>query len=171
MSIQTINTTQAAQLIKQGAVLIDIRSNDEHNRKHISGAKCIPIGEISADKLPKNSTIIFSCLSGMRTQSNSQKLSECACDCSAAYILEGGLNAWEKEGLPTETNGKTTLDIMRQVQIGAGSMILIGAILGATVSSWFYLLSAFVGAGLLFAGLTGFCGLAVLLMRMPWNKA
>ena len=170
MTVQTINAQQAAALINEGAVLIDIRSNDEYGRKHISGAKCIPVSELTADKLPKNTKVIFSCLSGMRTQSNAQNLSQCACDCGEVYILDGGLKAWEAEGLPTETNGKATLDIMRQVQIGAGSLILIGVLLGFLVSKWFFLLSGFVGAGLLFAGLTGFCGLAVLLAQMPWNK-
>ncbi|MBQ1836942.1 MAG: rhodanese family protein [Neisseriaceae bacterium] len=171
MTIQTINPQKAAELINNGAVVIDIRSNDEYGRKHISGAKCMPIGEIAADKLPKNAKIIFSCLSGMRTQSNAQNLSQCACDCGEAYILDGGLNAWEAAGLPVSGNGKTTLDIMRQVQIAAGSLILLGVILGFFVHQGFFLLSGFVGAGLLFAGLTGFCGMAILLMKMPWNQA
>ena len=171
MTIQTINARQAAQLIDNGAVLIDIRSNDEYARQHISGAKCIPVGEMSADKLPKNTAIIFSCLSGARTQSNSKNLSQCACDCGQVYLLDGGLKAWKAAGLPVSGNGKSTLDIMRQVQIGAGSLILLGVLLGFFVSQWFFLLSGFVGAGLLFAGITGFCGLAVLLAKMPWNKA
>ena len=171
MDIQKINVQQAAQLIENGAVLIDIRSDDEYARKHISGAKCIPCGEMTADKLPKDKAIIFSCLSGMRTQSNAQTLSECGCDCSSVYILDGGLKAWEAAGLPVSGNGKSTLDIMRQVQIGAGSLILLGVLLGFFVHQGFFLLSGFVGAGLLFAGLTGFCGLAILLAQMPWNKA
>ena len=171
MDIQTINATQAAELINKGAMLIDIRSNDEYGRKHISGARCMPAGELTADKLPKNAAIIFSCLSGARTTSSATKLSQCSCNCAQVYLLEGGLKSWEQAGLPVEGNGKSTLDIMRQVQIGAGSMILLGVLLGFFVSQWFFLLSGFVGAGLLFAGLTGFCGLAILLAKMPWNKA
>ncbi|MBR7059867.1 MAG: rhodanese family protein [Neisseriaceae bacterium] len=170
MSLQTIDAKRASELIKSGAVIIDIRSQDEYKRKHIDGAICIPANEMIAEKIPANSTIIFSCLSGMRTKTNANHLSECACNCSEMYILDGGLNAWEKYGLPTISNAKCSLDIMRQVQIAAGSLILIGALLGFTLSSWFYLICAFVGAGLLFAGLSGFCGMAVLLMKMPWNK-
>ena len=68
-------------------------------------------------------------------------------------------------------NPRAPLDLMRQVQIAAGSLALAGAVLAATVSPWFILLSGFVGAGLVFAGLTGFCGMARLLKRMPWNRA
>ncbi|MBR6026698.1 MAG: rhodanese family protein [Neisseriaceae bacterium] len=170
MAIKTIDAKQADELIKSGAVIIDIRSQDEYVRKHIDGAICIPVSEMNAEKIPANSTIIFSCLSGMRTQSNAETLSKCACNCSNVYILEGGMNAWEKCGLPIEKNAACSLDVMRQVQIAAGSLILIGVLLGFFVSKWFFLLSGFVGAGLLFAGLTGFCGMAVLLMKMPWNK-
>lgn len=170
MAIKTIDAAQAAELIKSGAVIIDIRSQDEYARKHILDAICIPANEMNKDKIPANSTVIFSCLSGMRTKNNAESLSKCACDCSNVYILEGGLNAWEKCGLPVEKNAACSLDVMRQVQIAAGSLILIGVLLGFFVSKWFFLLSGFVGAGLLFAGLTGFCGMAVLLMKMPWNK-
>ncbi|MBR3425161.1 MAG: rhodanese family protein [Neisseriaceae bacterium] len=171
MTVQTINPQQAAQLVNNGAIIIDIRSNDEYGRKHISGAKCIPVSELAADKLPNHAAVIFTCLSGLRTQTNAQNLAQCACNCNEVYLLDGGLKAWENHGLPVESNGKATLDIMRQVQIGAGSLILIGVLLGFFVHQGFFLLSGFVGAGLLFAGLTGFCGLAVLLAKMPWNKA
>lgn len=59
---------------------------------------------------------------------------------------------------------------MRQVQIAAGLLILCGVVLGYSVSGGFFLLSGFVGAGLLFAGVTGFCGMARLLRVMPWNR-
>ena len=112
--------------------------------------------------------VIFHCRSGARTQATAQALQACAqCD---AYILEGGLDAWKKAGLPVEVDKAQPLELQRQVQIAAGSIVLIGVILGAAASPWFYLLSAFVGAGLVFAGLSGFCGMARVLMKMPWNR-
>jgi hypothetical protein len=73
--------------------------------------------------------------------------------------------------LPVAVDRRQPIDLQRQVQIGAGSLILAGALLGLLVSPWFYAVPAFVGAGLVTAGMTGFCGLARLLMRAPWNKA
>ena len=83
---------------------------------------------------------------------------------------EGGLDAWKKAGLPVSFDRSKPIDIMRQVQIAAGSLVLIGVMLGFLVNPGFYALSGFVGAGLLFAGVSGFCGMARLLGVMPWNR-
>ncbi|MEH0100947.1 thiosulfate sulfurtransferase YgaP, partial [Escherichia coli] len=79
-------------------------------------------------------------------------------------------DGWKKAGLPVAVNKSQPLPLMRQVQIAAGGLILIGVVLGYTVNSGFFLLSGFVGAGLLFAGISGFCGMARLLDKMPWNQ-
>lgn len=170
MSIPSINPQQAAEKIKQGAVLVDIRSNDEHARKHIKGAVCMPVNQLNQQQLPNNGVVIFHCLSGMRTRQNADALQTCGNHCTEVYLLEGGLNAWQKAGLPVEVKAGTSLDIMRQVQLVAGGFVLLGVVLGASVSPWFYGISGFVGAGLMFAGLTGFCGMARLLAVMPWNR-
>ena len=93
-----------------------------------------------------------------------------SCVSCEAYILEGGINAWKAAGLDVVADPSQPLELQRQVQIGAGAMILLGVILGYTVAPGLFLISAFVGAGLMVAGITGFCGLARLLMLMPWNK-
>ena len=85
-------------------------------------------------------------------------------------ILDGGLDAWAKAGLPVEQNRKAPLEINRQVQITAGLLILTGVVLGFAVAPAWSGLSAFVGAGLTFAGLSGRCGMARLLMLAPWNR-
>ena len=85
-------------------------------------------------------------------------------------MLEGGLEAWKKAGLPTALDTKQPIEIMRQVQITAGSLVLLGVALGFLVAPGFFLLSGFVGAGLTLAGATGFCGMAKLLALMPWNR-
>ncbi len=95
-------------------------------------------------------------------------LASCAAD--EAYILEGGLDAWKRAGLPVQIDPGQPLELSRQVQIVAGGLVLAGTIAGAWLSPWFLLLPGFVGAGLVFAGLSGFCGLARVLMRMPWNR-
>ena len=84
--------------------------------------------------------------------------------------MAGGINAWKSFGLPTIEDRKQPLPIMRQVQIVAGTLILTGVVLGYTTDSRLFLLSGFVGAGLLFAGLSGLCGMASLLLKMPWNR-
>jgi len=86
------------------------------------------------------------------------------------YLLDGGLDAWRKANLPVEEDRSQPLEIMRQVQIAAGSLVLIGVLLGLTVAPGWFGLSGFVGAGLVFAGTTGWCGMAHLLSIMPWNR-
>lgn len=85
-------------------------------------------------------------------------------------MLEGGLDGWTRAGLPIEANLKAPLEMMRQVQIVAGSLVLLGVVLGWLISPIFFALSAFVGAGLTFAGISGFCGMARLLGLAPWNR-
>ena len=86
------------------------------------------------------------------------------------FVVEGGIQGWKQAGLLTVEDKSQPLPLMRQVQIAAGLLILCGVVLGYSVSSGFFLLSGFVGAGLLFAGVTGFCGMARLLKVMPWNR-
>ena len=86
------------------------------------------------------------------------------------HVLEGGIDGWRACGLPTEIDRKRPIEVMRQVQLVAGGLVLLGAVLALTVAPAFIGLSAFVGAGLMFAGATGWCGMAALLARMPWNR-
>ena len=105
----------------------------------------------------------FYCLSGKRTTQAETILSTLG-QGRECYILEGGLQAWKAAGLPIVAN-RAAPDIMRQVQTIAGSLILLGVLAGWLVSPWFYLIDVMVGAGLLTAGLTGFCGMARLLAK------
>jgi rhodanese-related sulfurtransferase len=88
-----------------------------------------------------------------------------------AFILDGGIEAWKKAGLPVALDRKQPIEMMRQVQIAAGSMALLGAVLGYLVHPGFYALAGFTGAGLMFSGVTGTCAMARMLKRMPWNRA
>lgn len=158
-----------ARLANGRARLIDIREPDEFARLHVPGAHSVPLSGWDHAPLPTGAgEVIFTCRSGMRTAG--------ACDRLAArvegpaYVLEGGLEAWGKAGLPLAVDTKAPLEIMRQVQIAAGSLVLLGVLLGFLVSPLLFGLAAFVGAGLTFAGATGFCGMARLLMLAPWNR-
>lgn len=175
MPIKTIAPHTLHQYLSQGAVLVDIRSADEYAREHIDEARHIPLERLAADAtvlrngaLPEATAVIFHCRSGHRTRMNAQMLRTCVS--GECYVLEGGLDGWKKAGLPVTRDTSQPLELQRQVQIAAGSMVLAGTVLGATLSPWFLLLSGFVGAGLVFAGISGFCGLARVLLKMPWNR-
>ncbi len=169
--LKSISPTRAAELIKQGAVLVDIREADEHARERIPGARHHALSRIDAETPVRagDDVLVFHCRSGARTKGNAGKLAAAAGQCQT-YVLEGGIDAWRKAGLPVALDRKQPIEIMRQVQIAAGSLVLIGVLLGAFVAPGFYALSGFVGAGLLFAGVTGFCGMANMLALMPWNR-
>jgi len=166
MTIKTISPTDAVELATNGARLIDIRTRDEFRRAYAHGAENCPVDQIG--HFETGQPIVFMCKSGMRTKSNASLLD--GCSVGDAYIVEGGLDAWERAGLQVQADASQPLEIMRQVQIAAGFLILMGTVLGSLIAPDWYGLSAFVGAGLLFAGVTGWCGMANLLALMPWNR-
>ena len=170
--MKTLDPHAAHRLLDDGALLVDIRDADEHARERIPGARCIPLAQLaSSPRLGEaDGVVLFHCRSGMRTSANAATL-EAAAGGATAYLVEGGIDAWKQAGLPVACDARAPLELMRQVQIAAGSLVLLGTLLAATVSPWFLLLTGFLGAGLLFAGLSGFCGMALLLARMPWNRA
>jgi len=153
------------------ATLVDIREPDEFARRHIKGALSRPLSDFAKAHLTiePGRAVVFTCRSGMRTEANCARLAA-AVD-GTAYVLKGGVDAWAAAGLPLEEDTRAPLEIMRQVQIAAGSLVLVGLALGFTIHPAFFGLSAFVGAGLTVAGATGFCGMARLLALAPWNRA
>lgn len=171
MTLPTITPDRARALLDDGAILVDIREMDEHAREYIPDAMHLPLSKLDAANLAlqQGKPVIFHCRSGARTLANAQRLSACTSGCEA-YVVEGGLDAWRKAGLPVVTDRRQPLELQRQVQIGAGALAFFGTLLGTFVSPWFYILPGFVGAGLMVAGLTGFCGMALMLRRAPWNK-
>ena len=114
--------------------------------------------------------VLFHCRSGARTLANAPRLAAKLGEACDAYIVEGGLDAWKKAGLPVATDRRQPLELLRQVQIAAGGLAFFGTLLGLFVSPWFLIVPLVVGAGLMNAGLTGFCGMARVLLRMPWNR-
>ncbi|EPG8312409.1 DUF2892 domain-containing protein [Klebsiella aerogenes] len=172
MTIATVSANEAQALIAQGARLIDIRAADEYAREHIPAATLLPLEQLTHGAVlntQPGDTIIFHCQAGSRTQNNASLLAAAAAP-AQVKLLAGGIQAWRAAGLPIVEDKSQPLPLMRQVQIAAGALILLGVVLGYAVNSGFFLLSGFVGAGLTFAGLTGFCGMARLLAVMPWNR-
>lgn len=170
--LQTISPEDAAAKLREGAILIDIREPDEHARARIPGATNLPLSRLEEAELAVHAgqPVLFHCRSGARTEGHSDRLAAKAGLCEA-YIVTGGLQAWQKAGLPVTEDRRQPLELMRQVQIAAGSMVVLGVALGSLVSPWFHGLAGFVGLGLVFAGISGTCGLAAVLRRMPWNRA
>lgn len=175
MSMPAINPGEARRRLKDGsAIVIDIREPMEHAREAIPGAKSSPLSafdphslaDIKGENVP---AVIFHCQSGRRTAENAARLRQC--DVPEIYVLEGGLAGWKAAGLETTIDRSKPIEMQRQVQIAAGSLVLTGVALAYLISPWFVLLSAFVGAGLVFAGVSGWCGMARVLSALPWNRA
>ncbi|WP_457089887.1 rhodanese family protein [Microvirga sp. P5_D2] len=173
MPLATLSPIEAKRLLDQGALLVDIREADEHAREKIPGARLAPLSRLDRTDLAlsEGQRVIFHCRSGARTQGNAARLAAKVGNACEAFIVEGGIDAWKKAGLTVAVDRRQPLELQRQVQIGAGSMAFLGTMLGLFVSPWFFAIPAFVGAGLTMAGITGFCGMARILKRAPWNRA
>jgi rhodanese-related sulfurtransferase len=153
--------------LEEEITLIDVREPGEYASEHIEGAILVPLSTISQEKLPSTSkSIILYCQSGKRSQLAAQQL---AATGLKIRQLQGGINAWKQEGFAIKINKNAPISMMRQVQIVAGSLVVIGTLLGAFVSPWFLTITGFVGSGLVFAGITNTCALAILLAKLPYN--
>jgi rhodanese-related sulfurtransferase len=152
--------------------LVDVRTPAEFAAEHLAGAQSIPLERLDdtvVDALARaSSRCVLICASGRRARAAREKLA--AAGAGAVSVLEGGMAAWVQAGLPV-VRGKGVISLERQVRIAAGLLVLAGVLLGRMVHPAFYALSGLVGTGLVFAGITDWCGMALLLARMPWNQA
>lgn len=173
MTISSTNNLISAAALKralssQNLLLIDVREPNEYTSGHIPGAVLCPLTDVQDLQLPPNIPIVLYCQSGRRSHLAWETLR--ANGNSNLKELQGGIQAWQQAGYPLTGGRSAPISLMRQVQIVAGSLILAGVILGFTVNPSFFLLSGFVGAGLLFAGATNTCALARLLALLPFNR-
>ena len=170
--LSTITPQKARQISGQNptAILLDVRTPAEFSARKAVGARNIPLDalETMADSLPKNAPLLLLCEKGGRASIAAAKLQEHGF--KDLHVIEGGTEAWASLGFPVEGTGRKIISIERQVRIGAGSLVLIGVILGFLIHPVFFGLSAFIGAGLVFAGITDWCGMGLLLARAPWNR-
>jgi rhodanese-related sulfurtransferase len=167
---QAISPTELKSLLATGCCLVDVREPVEHAEEHITGAKLIPLGQLEkrVAEIDKNSPLVVMCRSGKRGGDALKTLE--AKGITNARNLEGGILAWKAAGLPVDASAKKVLPLMQQVHLTIGVGVLTGAILALTVHPNWVFLCAFFGAGLVMAGSTGWCGLALLMSKMPWNR-
>ena len=162
-----IEAKELKKELDRGAVrLIDVRTPVEFGEVHSEGSQLMPRDRLSRYEVRGEECAIV-CRAGKRATQAVEKLR--AAGCERLRVLEGGVMAWEQAGLPVN-RGKAVLSLERQVRVAAGLLVLTGVILGTWVHAGFYGLAAFVGAGLTFAGLTDWCGMAMLLAKAPWNQ-
>lgn len=170
-NLQEIDAATLKQLLNREKVtLIDVREPGEYASERIKGAKLMPLSQFNPAeiKLSDDKTLVLYCQSSNRSRKAAQQMLDFGF--SPVIHLQGGLNAWKQAGYKTEINKNAPISIMRQVQIVAGLLVFSGTVLGAFVSPWFLILSGFVGAGLMFAGITGTCALGILLAKLPYNQ-
>lgn len=171
MTLKTIDAKTTRDWIADGkAVLIDVREPDEWIKEHVPEAHLVPLSGFNPDDFPKDhdKIAVFHCRSGGRTEAAAPQILKTGF--REVYQLDGGIQGWREAGLALNENTKAPISIMRQVQITAGSLVLLGIILAIFINPWFAALSAIVGAGLTQAGITGTCAMSSLLKHMPWNR-
>jgi rhodanese-related sulfurtransferase len=154
--------------------LLDVRTPAEFAAAHVPGAKLVPLDDLDpasfarqrgAEEIP----IYVLCQSGGRARKAIERLERAGV--RNCVLVEGGTQGWIDAGLPVNRGQSNVLPLMRQVQITVGFISASGAVLALAVNPLFALVPLVMGCGLLFAGITGTCGLALLLAKMPWNRA
>jgi rhodanese-related sulfurtransferase len=153
--------------------LVDVRTPAEFRVVHAQGARNVPLDQLDPAKLwsskPADKQLVLICKSGQRASLAAQKLA--AAGHPDVPVIHGGTQAWEAAGLPVNRGVANVISLERQVRIAAGALVVTGVILALTLSPWFLGLSAFVGAGLVFAGVTDTCGMGMVLYKCPWNRS
>lgn len=151
--------------------LIDVREYPEYVAGRVAGSQLLPLSSLPdrASEIDPSQPVVLICRTGRRAAMAAQKLA--ASGCSRVEVLEGGTMAWEAAGFPLEKEPGAPWSLERQVRVIAGSLVLLGATLGAFWHPGFIGLAAFVGAGLIFAGVTDWCGMGLLLAKLPWNQS
>lgn len=150
--------------------LLDVRTAGEYETAHIPGAYNVPLDTLAEHSREVRSVldpVILVCQSGQRARVAEEALRHAGM--ANLHILDGGVNGWLAAGQPV-VRGHQRLSLERQVRIVAGGLAAVGGFLALVVNSWFALLPALIGTGLVFAGVTNTCGMALLLARLPYNR-
>jgi rhodanese-related sulfurtransferase len=150
----------------EAPLVVDVRLPVEYRALHLEPSVLLPLGELARrrEELPRDRELVLVCRTGSRALLAAAELTG-----YRTRVLEGGLVAWQAAG-HSVVEGTAHVSLERQVRIAAGALACVGGALAVTVSPWFGLLPAGVGAGLVYAGLTDRCGMAMLLARLPYNR-
>ncbi len=162
--------TLKAQMDAGDVLLIDVREPGEHAGEHIPGASLMSLSRFDPNQVPKapGKSLVLYCQSGNRSAQAGHQLLDA--DGGTVCHLQGGIASWRAAGYHTDRSARAPISLQRQVQMTAGSLVLLGTLLGAFVSPWFLVLSGFVGAGLMVAGITDTCAMAMMLAKLPYNQ-
>ena len=172
----TITPRELHNRLQQGEKLhlLDVRTPTEHEEIHVPDVQLVPLDKLDATKLAsvnglaKDQSLYIFCRTGARAKQAAEKLEKGGYkQCS---VVEGGTTAWAEAGLPVNRGTSKVISLERQVRIAAGTIVLTGVLLAYFVHPAFIWLSGFVGAGLMFAGLTDTCAMGMLIAKLPWNQ-
>lgn len=173
MAVATMSPEEVFKQQSQEAAapILDVRSAGEFAALHAAGARSAPLDQLNPGALVSNpeDRVYLICQSGARAAMAYEKFR--AAGFNQVCCVEGGTVAWEKAGLPVVRGAHGVISLERQVRIAAGTLVLLGVALGWLVHPAILLLSGFVGAGLIFSGISNTCGMGMLLTKMPWNRA
>ena len=164
---------QSVLAANPGAKVLDVRTPVEFAEVHVPQAQNIPLDQLDpqsllgTEQLSKGQPVYLLCRSGGRASQAAEKFNKVGC--ADAVVVEGGTLAWIDAGLPVVRGTAKVISLERQVRIAAGSLVLTGVLLAIFVHPYCIGLSAFVGGGLVFAGITDWCGMGLLLAKLPWN--
>lgn len=172
--VASISVSRLAQLAGQGNVdVIDVRTAVEFREVRAQGVVNVPLDSLNPDHIMNgrngcaDQPLYVICRTGNRSAKACQRFIDAGH--RNVVNVDGGTKAWDEAGLPV-IRGKKAISLERQVRIAAGLLVLLGAVLGLVLHPYFLGISAFVGAGLVFAGITDTCGMGMLLAKMPWNR-
>lgn len=173
MEVIEITPQELLERQKAGTIdLIDVRTPAEFEEMHVSFARLMPLDSFDparalGEKLNNQEPVYVLCRSGSRGKMACEKL--LAAGKAQVFNIQGGTLACAQAGLPI-TRGRKTISLERQVRIAAGFLVALGSGLGGFVDPRWFILSGFVGCGLMFAGITDTCGMGMMLAKMPWNR-
>lgn len=169
--LQEVDAQTLNEWLEHGSVeLVDVRESAEYLAERIPGATLHPLSQFNPYQVqpPSGKKLVLYCQSGNRSTKAAQRYLEAGF--TSVIHLRGGIPSWKNAGYGVEKSQNAPISLFRQVQIVAGSLVFLGTILGVLVSPNFLILSGFVGAGLVFAGVTNTCAMGLLLAKLPYNQ-
>lgn len=171
-TVVKLSPATAQAMVQSGkGMFVDVRSISEALEEQVPKSVFLPFDLVSKERLQdlgiEGKTPIIVCRSGRRAGQAAEALAQTM---DSVAVLDGGIVRWKADGLAVN-EGHKALPLDRQVLIAAGSMMLLFMLLGLLVSPLFFAIALFMSCGMIFAGITGACGMARILLMMPWNKA